>query len=183
MSRQQIKKSRDLLITSESIQKQIFLLRGHKVMLGHDLAELYQVETKVLIQAVRRNRDRFPVDFMFQLSWEEAKSLRSQFVTLKQGEHFKYTPYAFTEQGVAMLSAVLKSKRAVQVNIAIMRTFVKLREMFAFHKELAHQLKQLEQKIEKHDSEIQTIFEAIRNLMAPLPGPPKRRIGFCADQK
>ena len=103
-------------------------------------------------------------------------------MTLNRGSNIKYRPYAFTEQGVAMLSAVLKSKRAVQVNIAIMRTFVKLREMFALHKELAHKLEHLERKIEKHDSEIQNIFEAIRRLMVPLPGTPKRRIGFCVDK-
>ena len=121
---------------------------------------------------------------MFQLTWEEAKSLRSHFVTLEndnqpsqRGKHLKYRPYAFTEQGVAMLSSVLHSKRAAQVNITIMRAFVKLREMLSAHKELAHKLNELERKTEKHDIEIRSIFEAIRQLMSPLEKP-KRRIGF-----
>ena len=155
-------------------------------MLNTQLAELYAVPAKVLNQAVKRNIERFPRDFMFQLTWEETKSLRSHFVTLKsdvgsseRGKHIKYRPYAFTEQGVAMLSSVLRSKRAVQVNIAIMRAFVKLREMLNAHKELARQLSELERKIEKHDVEIRSIFEAIRQLMSPPEKPKdKDRISF-----
>jgi len=175
------------LIPTEVIENRIFIIRGYKVMLSMHLAELYAVDTKALIQAVKRNMDRFPKDFMFKLTWPEAESLRSQIVTLEnrvnggRGKYSKYLPYAFTEQGVAMLSSVLKSKRAVQVNIAIMRVFVKLKEMLSAHKELAHKLKELENKIERHDADILAIFDAIRQLMAPPPEPPKRRIGFNAD--
>ena len=169
------------LVPQEVIEGNIFMIRGQKVMLSTHLARLYGVEAKVLIQAVKRNIERFPEDFMFQLTWEEAQSSRSQIVTLKKGQNIKYLPYAFTEYGVAMLSSILNSERAIQVNIVIMRTFGKLREILATHKELAHKLNQLEHKIEKHDTEIQAIFEAIRQLMAPLPEPPKRRIGFKQD--
>jgi len=171
------------LALQEAVESKILMLRGHKVMLSVHLAKLYNVRVKALIQAVKRNIERFPEDFMFQLTWEEAGLLRSQIVTLndndaKRGTHLKYPPYAFTEQGVAMLSTVLNSKLAIQVNIAIMRAFVKLRRVLATHKELAHKLEELEGKIEKHDSEIQAIFEAIRQLMEPPPVPPKPRIGF-----
>lgn len=154
-------------------------------MLDRDLAQLYRVGTRVLNQAVQRNIDRFPEDFMFQLTKEEFKdlifhfgtsNLKSQFVTSSWGGTRKL-PRAFTEQGVAMLSSVLKSKRAIYVNIAIMRAFVKLREILSTRKELAHKLSELERKIEKHDAEIQTIFEAIRQLMKP-PAPHPRKIGF-----
>ena len=164
----------------EQVQRRILLIRGHKVMLDSDLAELYGVETKVLGQAVRRNAERFPEDFMFQLTWEESLELsRSQFVTLKQGRNIKYRPFVFTEQGVAMLSSVLRSKQAVQVNISIMRAFVKLREMLTTHRKLAQKLTELESKLEGHDHQIHSIFETIRQLMAP-PTPPRRRIGFHA---
>lgn len=171
------------LILVEEVGNKIFLIRGQKVMLSVHLAELYGVEVRMLIQSIKRNLERFPNDFMFQLTWDEAESLRSQFVILKnsnsmRGRHAKYLPYAFTEQGVAMLSSVLRSKRAIQVNIAIMRAFVKLKELLLTHKELAHKLTELEHKIEKHGESIKTIFEAIRQLMAPPPKPPKRRIGF-----
>ena len=165
------------LVPQEVIEKKIYLMRGQKVILSSYLAELYGVATKVLIQAVKRNIDRFPDDFMFQLTDEEVESLRSQIVTSKRGGT-RYPPYAFTEQGVAMLSGVLRSKKAVQVNIAIMRAFVKLRQILSAHKELAHKLEQLERKTEKHDTEIRAIFEAIRQLMTPLPKKPKRKIGF-----
>ncbi|RLI99254.1 MAG: ORF6N domain-containing protein [Candidatus Aenigmatarchaeota archaeon] len=163
----------------ELIERKIYLIRGHKVMLDSDLAQLYGVETRVLLQSVKRNISRFPEDFMFQLTKEEYDSLRSQIVILKpgRGKHRKYLPYVFTEQGVAMLSSVLKSERAIQVNIAIMRAFVRLREMLSTHKELAHKLAELERKIERHDEEIKAIFDAIRQLMAP-PEKPRRRIGF-----
>ncbi|MCX5680548.1 MAG: ORF6N domain-containing protein [Candidatus Omnitrophica bacterium] len=171
------------LVLQEAIEGKIFMLRGHKVMLSIHLAKLYNVKVKALIQAVKRNIERFPEDFMFQLTWEEAGLLRSQIVTLndndtKRGTHLKYPPYAFTEQGVAMLSTVLNSRLAIQVNIAIMRAFVKLRYILATHKELADKLNKLEQKFNKHDEDILVIFEAIRQLMEPPPTPPKPRIGF-----
>ena len=164
------------------IQQKIFLIRGHKVMLDSDLAELYKVETKQLKRQVRRNIERFPDDFMFELTQKEYKDfLRCQFGTLKRGKYSKYIPYAFTEQGVAMLSSVLNSGRAILVNIAIMRAFVKLRRILSTNKELAHKLSQLEKKIEKHDGEIKAIFETIRQLMAP-PEEPRRKIGFRIDK-
>ena len=148
-------------------------------MMDHDLAKLYGVPTKALKQAVRRNIDRFPSDFMFELTKEEFANLRSQIVTSSspQWGGTRYTPMAFTEQGIAMLSSILRSKRAVQVNIAIMRVFVRLREMMATHKELARKLVELEQHLKDHDQQIQTIFEAIRQLMTP-PERPRRKIGF-----
>jgi len=178
------------LIPIERVEKLILLLRGEKVLIGQQLAELYGVPVKVLIQAVKRNRDRFPEDFMFQLSREEfdhlksqfvtetaGEGLRSQFVTLKRGQHPKYLPYAFTEQGVAMLSSVLRSDRAVQVNVAIMRAFVSLRRMLAGNDILARKLAGLERRLEGHDQAIKSLFDAIRELMAP-PAKPKREIGF-----
>ena len=166
----------------ERVERRIYMIRGHKVMLDSDLAELYGVKTEVLNQAVKRNQERFPQDFMFRLTAEEAESLRSQFVISKQGRGGRrYLPHAFTEQGVAMLSGVLNSRRAVQVNIAIMRAFVKLREMLAAHKELAQKLSELERKLQGHDNQIQSIFEAIRQLMAP-PQPPRLRVGFHPEK-
>ena len=161
------------------IEKSILLIRGQKVMLDHELADLYDVPTKALKQAVRRNLDRFPSDFMFDLTKGEFADLRSQFVTSSSPQWGgpRYRPMAFTEQGIAMLSSVLRSKRAVQVNIAIMRVFVRLREMIGTHKELARKLSELEQHLESHDQQIQTIFEAIRQLMTP-PGTRRKRIGF-----
>jgi len=167
------------VVPSERIEKRIFLLRGHRVMLSADLAELYEVKPKAFIQAVKRNLERFPEDFMFRLTTEESQALRSQIVTLEtgRGKYPKYLPYAFTEQGVAMLSSVLRSKRAIQVNIVIMRAFVQLRRMLTTHRKLAQKLLGLERRIETHDEQIQSIFEAIRQLMAP-PEPQRRRIGF-----
>lgn len=166
----------DALIPTHTIEKKIFLIRGQKVMLDMDLATLYGVGAKVLNQAVKRNSERFPADFMFQLTGEEAARLRSQIVTLKtgRGQHWKYLPYAFTEQGVSMLSSVLRSKRAVQVNIAIMRAFVKMREMIGSHKDLARKLDALEKK---YDAQFKVVFDAIRRLMAE-PTAKERRIGF-----
>jgi hypothetical protein len=145
-------------------------------MLDTDLAILYGVPTKRLNEQVRRNKKRFPFDFMFQLTPEEVERLRSQFVTLNagRGQHRKYRPYVFTEQGVAMLSSVLHSERAIQVNIAIMRAFVQLREMIGSNKGLARRLNELEKK---YDSQFRVVFEAIRELMAE-PDPKVRRIGF-----
>jgi ORF6N domain len=148
------------------------------VLLDSDLAVLYQVETKVLTRAVRRNAERFPGDFMFQLAAEESGSLRSQFGALKtgRGKHRKYAPYVFTEQGVAMLSSVLNSARAVQVNIEIMRAFVRLRETASTHKDLARKLSALESR---YDSQFKVVFDAIRGLMKE-PEPKRRGIGFTA---
>jgi ORF6N domain-containing protein len=163
------------LIPSERIERRIFLLRGQKVMLSMDLAELYGVEPRVLVQAVKRNSERFPKDFMFQLNLQEVRNLKSQIVISSWGGQ-RFLPYAFTEQGVAMLSSVLKSKRAVQVNIEIMRAFVRLRQMIASNKELAKRLDELEKK---YDSQFKEVFDAIRELMTPVE-PPPRRIGFRA---
>ena len=144
-------------------------------MLSTDLAQLYGVEPRALVQAVKRNIERFPEDFMFQLTKDEFAVLKSQIVTSSWGGLRRATPYAFTEQGVAMLSSVLRSKRAVQVNVAIMRTFVKLREILATHKELARKLEEMEKK---YDSQFRVVFDAIRKLMEPPPLPPRRPIGF-----
>ena len=168
------------LIPQEVIEKKIYLIRGHKVMLDRELAKLYGVTTFNLNKAVNRNLDRFPEDFMFQLNKNEAQNLIFQFGISRWGGVRKL-PYAFTEQGVAMLSSVLRSKRAIHVNIAIMRTFVKLKQILSTHKELIHKLDELERKIEKHDVAIQSIFEALRQLMASPPESPRRRIGFHQD--
>ncbi len=165
-------------VTIERIEKLIYLIRGHKVILDSDLAELYGVETRVLKQAVRRNKNRFPADFMFELTKEENGSLRSQNVTLKRGGHSKYLPFAFTEQGVAMLSSVLNSDKAVQVNIEIMRAFVRLREILSSHKDLKRKLLALEKK---YDEQFQIVFEAIRALMKEEEKP-KRKIGFKIEE-
>ena len=174
----------DAIVPIEVIERKIYLIRGQKIILDNDLADLYGVSIRVLNQAVKRNLNRFPEDFMFQLTKEEDESLRSQIVILKRerGKHRKYLPHAFTEQGIAMLSGVLSSDRAVHVNIAIMRAFVKLREMISLNKELAHKLMQLERKIEKHDTEIRVIFDAIRQLMA-TPEPKEKKIGFRVREK
>jgi phage regulator Rha-like protein len=171
------------LISVEKIERAIFLIRSQKVMLDRDLAELYGVETRVLNQAVKRHHKRFPVDFMFQLSREEARNwwseimearLRSQIVTLKRGQHVKYRPYAFTEHGILMLSSILNSERAIQVNIQIMRAFVRLRQMLATNANLERRLNELEQK---YDVQFKVVFDAIRRLMAPA-SEPKKKIGF-----
>lgn len=169
------------LLLVESLENKIYFIRGQKVMLDKDLSNLYGVKTKAFNQAVQRNIERFPADFMFQLSWEEVNRSRSQFVTLKKGKNIKYRSYAFTEQGVAMLSSVLKSKKAIQVNILIMRVFVKIRKLLSTHKELSQKLNELEKKTAKHDVEIKTIFEAIHQLIA-IEEKPKKQIGFRIDR-
>jgi len=166
------------LIPVEIIEKKIYLIHSHKVMLSFDLAELYGVEPRALVQAVKRNIERFPGDFMFQLSDKEFANLKSQIVISSWGGMRRANPYAFTEQGVAMLSSVLRSKQSVQINISIMRAFVKLRELLSANKELAAKMSQLERKIEKHDDEIKAIFNAIRKLMAPPETKKKGTIGF-----
>lgn len=166
------------LIPVERIEKSILLIRGHKVILDSDLAELYGVETKVLNQAVTRNIKRFPDDFMFRLTRQELRELRSQIVTSRWGGR-RYLPRAFTEQGVAMLSSVLKSERAIQVNVEIIRTFVRLRQLLSTHMELARKLETMERK---YDKRFKVVFDAIRQLMIP-PKPKRRRIGFESDNK
>ncbi len=161
------------LVLADRITSAILLLRGEKVMLDRDLADLYGVEVKVLNQAVKRNIERFPADFMFQLTPDETQILRSQFVTSSWGGARK-APYAFTEHGVAMLSAVLRSPRAIQVSIQIVRTFVELRRILATHEDLARKMVALEKK---YDAQFKVVFDAIRELMAP-PVSSKRRIGF-----
>jgi len=165
------------VVRAEQIESIILSIRGCKVILDNDLAHLYGVTTGNLNKAVKRNLDRFPNDFMFQLRQEEYDSLRFHFGILKRGRHSKYLPYVFTEQGVAMLSSVLRSKRAVQVNIEIMRAFVRLREILSTHKELARRLDQLEERMTDHDEQIVAIFEAIRQLMTP-PERERKKIGF-----
>jgi hypothetical protein len=170
------------LIPPEQIESAVLLIRGQRVLLDRDLAALYGVTTGNLNKAVQRNADRFPADFMFQLNDEETANLIFQTGRPKQRGGSRFNPYAFTQEGVAMLSSVLRSPRAVQVNIAIMRVFVRLRETLALHKDLAHKLAQLERKIEGHDTSIRTLFDAIRQLMTP-PEKPRREIGFHAIPK
>jgi hypothetical protein len=165
------------------IASRIVLVRGHKVMLDADLADLYGVHTKVLIQSVKRNLKRFPPDFMFRLSDQEVTNLKSQIVTSSLAAHSAWGGrrkplQAFTEQGVAMLSSVLRSERAVATNIAIMRAFVRLREMVAANAELAKKLDELERRVAGHDDAIASIVRAIRELAAPPPPQPRRTIGF-----
>jgi hypothetical protein len=167
------------LVPKERIEQRIYFLRTEKVMLSTDLARLYQVAPRVLVQAVKRNADRFPSDFMFQLTPEEFQNLKSQIVTSSWGGSRRALPYAFTEQGVAMLSSVLRSKRAVRVNIEIMRAFVHLRQMLASNEELARKLALLEKK---YDAQFKVVFDAIRELMKP-PEPKRRPIGFGRENE
>jgi len=165
------------LTQNETIEQRIFLIRGHKVMIDRDLAELYGVETKYLNRQVKRNLQRFPEEFMFQLNAQEKVELVPichRFETMK---HSSVLPYAFTEHGVAMLASILNSERAIKISIAIIKTFVKLREIFYAHKELTYKLRELEDRIEKHDNKIQAIFEAIRRLTT-IEEKPKPKIGF-----
>ena len=169
------------LIPLEKIERSILVIRDQKVLLDSTLAELYGVPTKRLNEQIHRNPKRFPPDFMFQLTQEEYQVLRSQFATLEtgRGRHRKYLPFVFTEQGVAMLSSVLNSERAIKVNVEIMRAFVRLRAMVSSHKVLAKRLGELEQKVGTHDSAIKSLFEAIYEMMNP-PASEKRKIGFNA---
>lgn len=168
------------LVPVERVERLIHLARGEKVLLDADLARLYGVETKALNRAVKRNLSRFPQDFMFQLTAEEAGNLKCQIGTSSSGYGGRrYLPYAFTEQGVAMLSSVLRSERAVQVNVAIMRAFVSLRRMLATNETLARKMAEFERHLEGHDQAIRSLFDAIRELMAP-PAKPQREIGFRA---
>jgi len=167
-----------LLVTTEQIEQTIYTLRGHRVMLDGDLASMYDVEVRALIQAVKRNSSRFPLDFCFQLNQSEYESLKSQIVMSKKGRGGRRTlPYAFTEQGLAMVSSVLNSPRAIRVNVLIMRAFVRLRRILESNKELVKKLTELESKVGTHDKAIQRIFEAIYELMNPPPKPVPK-IGF-----
>ncbi|HNW91840.1 MAG TPA: ORF6N domain-containing protein [bacterium] len=158
------------------VENLILSLRGQRVLLDADLALMYDVSTKGLNQAVKRNRERFPADFMFQLTAKEAIAMRSQSVTASK-RNIGANPYAFTEQGVAMLSSVLRSRRAIHVNIAIMRAFVKMRMVLANHKTLSEKLAELERKVTGHNADIAALIDAIRQLMA-VPDKPARKIGF-----
>ena len=168
------------IIPVEIIEKKILLIRGEKVMLDADIAELYGVETKMLVRAVKRNIDRFPSDFMIQLNRKEFENLRFQFGTSSRWGGRRYLPYAFTEQGVAMLSSVLNSERAVKVNIEIMRAFVRLRQMLASNAELARKLDALEKK---YDHQFKVVFDAIKQLMIPPDTKKKSKIGFRGDKE
>ena len=185
MKKQAIQQSVSL-VPVEIIQSKIYLIRGHKIMLDKELAELYGVSTKRLKQQVRRNLKRFPLDFAFELTWEEAEKVASrlQNATLNKGQNIKYLPFAFTEQGVAMLSSVLNSDRAIEVNIQIMRVFTRLREIMASHKDLARKVEDLEQKFhekfQEHDKKIILIFNAIKELLADKEESAKKKgpLGF-----
>jgi ORF6N domain len=167
------------VIPNEAIEGRIYLIRGEKVILSHQIAELYGVEARVLVQAVKRNIERFPADFMFQLTRQELEILRSQTVISSSGwGGRRILPYAFTEQGVAMLSSVLKNSRAAQVNIAIMRTFVQMRRTLANNQELALRVKDIEDRQEQQDAHIENIFEVINSMLAPPADLPKRTYGL-----
>ncbi len=168
-----------MLSQAERIERSIFIIRGSRVMLSTQLSALYDVEPRALVQAVKRNRERFPGDFMFQLTAGEWDNLKSQIVISSWGGSRRAAPYAFTEQGIAMLSSVLNSRRAIQVNIEIMRAFVRLRQLLASNAQLAGQLAALEKK---YDAQFKVVFDAIRRLMAPAE-PKKRKIGFLVEEK
>jgi hypothetical protein len=172
------KATKALMITDELVMNKIYLIRGQKVMLDRDLAELYQVETRILNQAVRRNIDRFPEDFMFQLTEREFEIWKSQIVISKSEKMgLRKRPLVFTEQGVAMLSSVLNSETAIRVNIQIIRVFTRMRQMLLTHKDILLQLEKIERKLTGHDEDIQLIFKYLRQLLNP-PQQPRRRIGF-----
>jgi len=181
------------LIPTERLDNAILELRGRKVMLSHNLAALYGVSTKVFNQGVKRNADRFPPDFMFQLTWAEAQALRSQFVTLngvgsrsqsatlKRGGHIKYLPYAFSEHGAVMAATILNSPRAVDVSVFVVRAFVRLSRIAADQRQFALKLAEIEAKLSVHDQSLKAVFDAIRQLMQPPPAPKRRKIGFATD--
>jgi hypothetical protein len=173
------KEIKSIALAEDAIISKIYLIRGHKVMIDRDLAELYGVETKQLKRQVRRNIDRFPGDFMFELSAEEFQEWRSQFGASKEGDKMglRYAPYVFTEQGVAMLSTVLNSERAIKVNIQIMRIYTKMREMLMTNLEILLKLEQMERKVSGHDDDIQLIFKYLKQLLNP-PEEPRPRVGF-----
>src|SRR5436190_13956654 len=175
------KKTEHALIPVEVITGKIFILRGHRVMLDRDLAKLYRVETRAVNQAVKRNQDRFPEDFMFQVTSEEAEAVlssRSQIVILKRGENIKYLPYVFTEHGVVMLANVLKSAIAIRASIQVVRAFVHLHRLLATNQQLARKIELLEKTVGKHDVDLQGILAMLRKLLEPLPPAPRCRFGF-----
>lgn len=175
--------TKELIIPDEIIMNQIYYIRGLKVMLDSDLATLYEVETKQLKRQVRRNADRFPQDFMFELTAEEYQSLRSQNGTLKQGKHAKYLPMAFTEQGVAMLSSVLISKRAINVNIQIIRIFTRIRQLFIDNTELRLEIEKIKTKLDNHGKNMEIVFRYLDELIERKEKPqPRKRIGFKSDE-
>lgn len=170
------------IIPDEIIMNQIYYIRGQKVMLDTDLAALYEVETKQLKRQVRRNIERFPEDFMFELAPEEYHSLRSQNGTLKRGEHAKYLPMAFTEQGVSMLSSVLNSNRAIKVNIQIIRIFTRIRQMFVDNTELRLEIEKIKTKLDNQDKNMEIVFRYLDELLEKNNDPkPRKRIGFKSD--
>ncbi len=169
------------LVPLERIESRIFVLRGHRVMLDRDLAGLYGVATRVLNQAVKRNKDRFPEDFMFRLTKEESSLVlasRSQIVTLKRGQNIKYAPHVFTEHGAVMLANVLRSRVAIRASIQVVRAFVHLRQMLATHDDLARKIEAIERRVGRHDVELQEVLRILRKLLEPPPVPPKRSLGF-----
>ena len=170
-------KTKTKIIPSITVENKILLIRNKKVILDRNLADLYGVETKVLNQAVRRNIERFSEDFMFQLLEDESVALRSQSVTLKRGQHRKYQPYVFTEHGALMAANVIKSKTAIEASIAIVRTFVKLREMMLSYKDLQKKIEDMERKYSKHDKHFQIIFKTIQKMLNPAKKP-RTKIGF-----
>ena len=169
------------IISTERIEKKIYLIRNQKVMIDRDLAEIYGVTTKRLNQQVKRNKGRFPLDFMFQLTSAEKEEVVTNCNHLKNLKYSPNLPYAFTEHGAVMLATVLNSSRAVEISIFVVRAFIKLREILSTHKELAQKLKELELKIDSHDRHIQTIFEVINQLLTP-PEKPKKKIGFTIEE-
>jgi ORF6N domain len=171
-----------IILDAQDIERRIFVIRGQRVMLDSELAKLYGVPTKRINEQVRRNRDRFPEDFAYQLTQQEFMDLKSQIATSKTGRGGKQKlPWVFTEHGVAMLSSVLRSPRAVEVNIAIMRAFVRMRRLLATPGELVAQLNQLADSVQLHEEQIKTIADVLKRLMEPPPSPPKRKIGFHTD--
>ncbi len=176
--------SNRIMLPDEVITSKIYFIRGEKIMLDSDLAEMYGVETRVLKQAVRRNIKRFPDDFMFELTKEENDVLRSQFVTLKRGQHSKYLPFAFTEQGVAMLSSVLNSDRAIMVNIQIIRVFVNMREILTDTLTLKLDIEDIKKKLENHDKNIELVFGYLDELIDKQESPsPRKQIGYKLPPK
>jgi hypothetical protein len=171
-----------LPVSVSLIERRIYLIRGQKVMLSHDLADLYRVEARALVQAVKRNIDRFPADFMFQLDKKEYQSLKSQIVISSWGGSRRARPYAFSEQGVAMLSSVLRSKRAIQVNIAIMRAFVKLRALLESNEELNRKFATMLGKLATHEKYFRVVFDELKKLTT-LPTPSRRQIGFTGNDE
>ena len=178
-------KSKQLIqsvLADERVISKIYVIRKQKIMLDRDLAEMYGVETKVFNQSIKRNLERFPKDFMFQLTKDEAAEIsRSQIVTLKQGQNMKYAPYAFAEQGVSMLSGVLNSAIAIQVHIQIIRVFTKMKELLLTHKDILLKLEKMEKDVKENKEDIAMIFKAVKQLLNP-PSTPRKRIGFRPDE-